>query len=263
MDDAFKAQQDPIRSQIIELTANIQALPLNLIELQNILNAINYLDIEILKQPLANIFVKYLHTILNGDRATIETAIKNLTTPSNLNPSKLTPLELTQAEVAEITALTTAPEKLDPSERFTVSDELKSLLAKYWYLNYGNNKNYILPDFDYGFSIQELLDFGKLPKITSRAEVLMGDWGHFPPSDSLDLSYLRLNDITGFKDIPKIQTVDTLYLSHNKLTELRPDIFSGLKLLRSLDLSTNPFKPGQIEAVRMYLYKLHHTSLLV
>ena len=60
------------------------------------------------------------------------------------------------------------------------------LLAKYWYLNYGDVKHadLILRGLDYGLSIAELKAYDKLPEIECGFLALCG---------------LKLNDITGLE----------------------------------------------------------------
>ncbi len=105
--------------------------------------------------------------------------------------------------------------------------ELQNLLAKAWYLNYGNNGDFIFeedPAFDYGFSIEELGSYGKLPgKI----------------SVSLDLNNLRINELTGLREIEHIESVTTIRLDHNRLTSLPQEIFHGLNRLYQLHLDNN------------------------
>ena len=62
-----------------------------------------------------------------------------------------------------------------------IPEDLKASLAKYWYLNYGTGRKFIFPKLAYGFSIEELLAYGKLPTI-------VGSWTVHNP---LDLSKLK------------------------------------------------------------------------
>ena len=146
--------------------------------------AINYLDIELLKGPVANEMVQDLHKKHNGDRELIEAVILSLNLP----------------------------------------EDLAGLLAKYWYLNYGENRNFILPNLDYGFSIEELRVHNKLPKVDRVVLVL---------------SKLRINDLSGLRNIPGLNNLRFLVLRFNKLTNLVPDVFNGLNNLVQLDLHNN------------------------
>ena len=122
----------------------IVALPLNLIaaaqEVAILMDvdpahiAMTRLSTQSLVEKSAEALIKKLYTDADGDRETIEAMIISLSIP----------------------------------------EHLKGSLAKYWYLNYGTRSNFIwseldsggdfiLPELDYGFSIEELLAYGKLP----------------------------------------------------------------------------------------------------
>ena len=150
--------------------------------------AINYLDIELLKGPVANAMVQDLHKKHNGDRNTIEAVILSLNLP----------------------------------------EDLASLLAKYWYLHYGENRNFILPNLDYGFSIEELRVHNKLPGTFSILRIR-----------TLNLSELKINDLSGLRNIPDINNLKALYLVHNQIANLVPGVFNGLNNLIILDLGSN------------------------
>jgi len=125
--------------------------------------------------------------------------------------------------------------------------ELQNLLAKAWYLNYGNKGDFIFeedPAFDYGFSIEELGSYGKLPgKI----------------SGSLDLTNLRINELTGLREIENIKSVTTIRLDNNRLTTLPQGIFQGLNSLQELHLDGNRLitLPQGIFQGLNCLYQLH------
>ena len=181
--------------------------------------AINYLDIELLKGPVANAMVKDLHKKNNGDREQIEATILSLNLP----------------------------------------EEFAGLLAKYWYLNYGNGTDFILPDLDYGFSIEELRVHNKLPGAATFHLVIC----------TLDLSGLRINDLSGLRNIPGINNVQILTLSDKQLTNLGPDVFNGLNNLSVLILSPNHFTnlvPGIFNGLNnlqaLYLNNKQLTNLI-
>ena len=144
---------------------------------------VDFLGIDILKAPLANAMIQDLYRMHQGDRELIEAIILSLDFP----------------------------------------DEFKGLLAKYWFLNYGQDysdvgnreKAFILPELDYGFSIEELLAYDKLPKIQEKVLMLFS---------------LRINDLTGLTSIPGIKTVENLFLVSNKITRLPPGLFAGFNV---------------------------------
>ena len=110
-----------------------------------------------------------------------------------------------------------------------IPEDLKASLAKNWYLNYGTDRNFILDELNYGFSIQELLAYHKLQAIVERGE----------EQKQLDLSFLRINDLTGLRSIPNINEVMELKLNHNRLSEVQPNTFNGLNKLKDLYLQNN------------------------
>ncbi len=155
-----------------------------------VLNAIEYLDIEILnveivKKPLAERIIKYIYRSHNGDREEIEAIVLSL----------------------------------------PISATCKALLAKYWYLNFGYERAFILPgDLDYEFSLEELSTYNKLPIVHGF---------------TLNLGNLKLNDLTGLSNIPGIESVKELFLATNKLTTLPETAFSRASSLETLSLSNN------------------------
>ena len=151
---------------------------------EDLIKVIDYLDIERLKDPAANVMAQALHRKHNGDHKQVEKGILSLNLPC----------------------------------------EFAGMLAKCWYLHYGNGKNFILPHLNYGFSIEELLAYNKLPEVSG---------------STLKLSELRINDLSGLKNIPGIGSVYELYLDYNQLTTLASGIFDGLNNLIFLYLNNN------------------------
>ncbi len=156
---------------------------------QTLIGDIDYFDIEILKQPLADSMIKYIYKQENGDQEKIIEKISGLPIPA----------------------------------------EFKGLLAGYWYLNYGADGNYILTtlliELNYGFSIEELATFNKLPDISGEGK--------------LNLMRLDIIDLTGLTNIPNIASVKKLVLTDNRLKTLPNGIFKGLNNLIILDLWKN------------------------
>lgn len=154
---------------------------------KKLLHIIDYLDIEILKRPFADRMIKYIRAQWLGGGEPIDDVISKL----------------------------------------TISDEMRGLLAKYWYLNFSNSGSFILPSIDYGFSIEELAAYNKLPSIKN---------------DMLDLNQLRINDLTGLNTIPNILSVQIINCMINALTTIPEDIFKGFNQLRRLFLGFNRFE---------------------
>lgn len=113
---------------------------------------------------------------------------------------------------------------LSEEAQLKYSSEVLPLLAKNWYLLYGNNRDFIAEELDYGFSIQELIDYNKLPAIRPTC---------------LDLSKSRINDIEGIKNIPGVNTVAVIELSCNMIKYIPCNAFNGLGNLTCLNLSYN------------------------
>lgn len=162
----------------------------------NILYAARFLDIEDLLEPTADGMIKfitsinthYLDILLRRDnKLAIESTISRLSLP----------------------------------------DELKGLLAKHWYYNYGEEGNFILPDLDYGFSIAELAAHHKLPPIRILQIPI------------LSLDGLRINNLDGLNSIPNLETVRSLNLSNNRLISLPKGAFEALGNVRWLYLHQN------------------------
>ncbi len=108
--------------------------------------------------------------------------------------------------------------------------ELKNEIARYHYLRRGHN----LPNFwsdNFGFTIQELVDY-KPKDFETRIK-------DFSASAILNLSWLKINDLHGIDDIPKIESATELNLDHNRLQELPSDLLESLPNLKTLDVAYN------------------------
>jgi len=173
------------RQKLENLTDKVSAIINTLGGIYRLIEISNYLDIDVLKVPLANYIAHDWQNISQGDRE-------------------------------KLTALFSRLQNVD--------ENLLALIAKYWYLNYGQDRNYISPKLDYGFSIEELQAFGKLPVIEN---------------NELDLNNLRINNLTGLQSIAGIAQIITLNLRGNQLTALPLDIFKGLNHLQALYLDHN------------------------
>jgi len=211
MEYAYTVQREPLRAQIEKIGEQITAA-LKGADLQawkNLVHIIDYLNIEILKRPLADSLIKYIYAREDGNREKIEKFISDWDVPA----------------------------------------EYKELLAKYWYLNHGKDRNYIKPivkvikfvqkgeerakeekkiAVDYGFSIQELAAYNKLPAIVTNYGI-----------SSISLDNARINDLTGLTSIPGILTLQQLNLSYNKLNKFPDNIFKDLHQLTVLNLDMN------------------------
>lgn len=185
---AYSLKDAPYRTQIETLTNAMVTRPVYKFTDQALLDGLMYLDIDILKDALANAIIRLTHDQNGGDREIIEAIISTLPYP----------------------------------------DQFKALLAKFWYLNYGAGQNYILADSDYGFSIEQLRAFNKLPMPQPGFTGL-----------ELRIDGLRINDLTGLRMIPGIESVYTLSISHNRLTKLKPGALSALRGMHYLHLNNN------------------------
>jgi len=81
-----------------------------------------------------------------------------------------------------------------------------SAIAKMYYLTHGEHLPNTL-EFNYGFSIRELLRFGRLQQIRKNKR--------------LGLQRRKINSLDGMELIPGIQNVEELYLNNNQLTSLQ------------------------------------------
>ena len=165
-------------------------------------DAVNYLDIEALKGPVANAMIHDMYKKYGGNRNMIEWYILKI------------PIE---------------------------KSEIRAWVAKYWFLNYGNVnlQDFILPDLDYGFSIAELLQFHKLPKPEDYLIIDLIPGSSLEGTAELNLKNLRINDLTGLNAIPNISSVTVLNLDNNRLSHLPPKVFTGLNKLELLGLKNN------------------------
>ena len=84
--------------------------------------------------------------------------------------------------------------------------------------------NYYLAREIYRFSIQELLDNGRLPAIVN---------------NRLDLSGRYIADLDGLTQIPGLNNLQILDLYGNHITQIQPDAFRGLGNLQILNLGFN------------------------
>ncbi len=199
---AFSVKDQPFQERIRKISAAItrewESTVATVEEWQELIDAVNRLDVEALKGPLADSMIKYIYREKSGNREKIEKFISDL----------------------------------------PISSEFKGLLAKYWYLNYGKDNDYInlfekvtKPEpkevpIDYGFTVQERAAYNKLPSV---------DRGY------LLLSELRLDDLIGLQQIPNIGSVTALILNDNNLTSLQDDIFKGLNKVGYIGLVDNRF----------------------
>lgn len=155
---------------------------------QNLIRIVDYLDIAVLKTPLADSLIKKIYDQHQGDKDLIEAVVLSL----------------------------------------VISNTWKSRLAERWYLNFGNQNNYILPDLDYGFSVNLLAAYNKLPAIKEPGELGI-----------LDLNGLRINNLAGLSLIPNAKAIEMLWLDDNRLTTIPANIFDGLPNVKDLQLGNN------------------------
>ncbi len=193
---AYKVKDKQERIQKISALITAKLANTMIEQWQSSIDDIEYLDIEILREPLADSMIKYIYQLDGGNQCKIEERISSL----------------------------------------PITDEFKVLLAKHYYFNYGEARNFIDPlaspiekeiPVDYGFSIEELLAHNKLPKINSYK--------------ILELHGLRINDLTGLTLIPNITSVHYLWLRNNKLTTLPENIFNGFTNVIEINLERNKF----------------------
>jgi len=84
--------------------------------------------------------------------------------------------------------------------------------------------NYYLAREIYRFSIQELLDNGRIPAIVN---------------NELDLHDRYIADLDGLTQIPQVNNLRELRLDNNQITRIHPNTFQGLGNLRNLNLDNN------------------------
>lgn len=108
--------------------------------------------------------------------------------------------------------------------------DLCSTLAKWYYLLCGIKLEN--SELNYGFSIDELRVFNKLPAIT--LDDLFGN--------TLNLEKLKINDLTGLKNVPNISHVHFLNLANNQIAAIQPNTFVCCNELTKLCLASNNIK---------------------
>lgn len=170
--------------------------------LDDLITAFEYLDIEIFRSIDAYIFI-----------------LQELNAQYHLH-----------AQIIGNTLVANREEMEAAISRLNIPKESRSILAKYWYLFFGHDKNYILPELDYGFSLDELREFDKLPAIAQ------SDSNH---ELYLNLSGQRINSLKGLKKIPGIVKLSHLYLGYNHVAKIEPHTFDGLNNLKTLNLGHN------------------------
>jgi len=107
--------------------------------------------------------------------------------------------------------------------------DLSVMLAKWLYLLHGKKGNSLVPKLKCGFSVEELRIFNKF-----RIRIQLSGANHW----TLDLSSLRINDLTGLRNIPGIACVTHLLLCCNRIESLQPNTFKGLHF-KFIDLGRN------------------------
>ena len=113
--------------------------------------------------------------------------------------------------------------------------ELRTLLAKYWFLNYGDpfSRNFIFPDLDYGFSIAELQQFHSASWFW---KPLTSVGGGKKPFDGNRLSYLPP------KVFSNLTSLEGLNLANNRITNLEPGVFDGINPNCDISIQSNQLK---------------------
>ncbi len=99
-------------------------------------------------------------------------------------------------------------------------------IARQYYLHYWIPLQHSsIADGSWGVSVRELLE-------NNRNQVL-------PWRDALNLSDCYINNLDGLKDIPERDQVVALWLEHNQIAVIKPEVFNGLNNLKHLHLSHN------------------------
>jgi len=128
-------------------------------------------------------------------------------------------------------------------------------LAKYHYLLFGDDKQFIFPELDYGFSIEELSAHDKLPDIEKNDSYLQ----------ELNLAHRRVTDLTGLDVIPNGHTIQKLRIALCRLTKIPEHCFDQFTELKELHLSNAQLTtlPRQIFAnlVQLRMLDLGHNQL--
>ena len=207
MTAASKVQGLPLRQKIELLSSRIgdELTAGSYIE-EELIKAIEYLDIESLIAPLANTLSHRWYDEYNASLPLL---------------SRSWTYGLWNPDMFAINYLKHMKTKLSSS---VLSYNLKALIAKYLYLNYGPIHHFIDPELNYDLSIEELLAYNKLPTRVN---------------GTLDLSFLKINDLTGIQDIPGLAEITEINLGSNNLTNLQPNTFNGLNSLQKLNLRFN------------------------
>lgn len=107
--------------------------------------------------------------------------------------------------------------------------------ARRYYLLFGEHID--LQTATPSFSLRALMEHGRFNRSVNE-------------QGELDLSYLHLADLDGIDDVPHIQTVQTLNMSHNSISRMTPHNFQSLTYLKKLDLSFN-----KITGLRANIFK--------
>ena len=110
-----------------------------------------------------------------------------------------------------------------------LSDDTAKQIAKIYYLITQKDLEGVdkKPIVTIGFSIRDYLEY--LPDVIKKRKT----------ETELDLSWLRLNDTDGLRDIPDINNLQYLLLYSNQLTQLPATLFNGLNNLQELYLMSN------------------------
>ena len=110
-----------------------------------------------------------------------------------------------------------------------LSDDTAKQIAKIYYLITQKDLEGVdkKPIVTIGFSIRDYLEY--LPDVIKKRKT----------ETELDLSWLRLNDTDGLRDIPDINNLQYLLLYSNQLTQLPATLFNGLNNLREIYLYDN------------------------
>ncbi len=101
-------------------------------------------------------------------------------------------------------------------------------LGRQYYILYGEELDTGVP---WGLSIQDYLSS---PVLKEKIQVTI-------TTDffELDLDFMKINNLQGLKNIPKIFTVQMLDLQNNQLTTIESNAFAGITNLKVLDLANN------------------------
>lgn len=204
MEFAYKFKDDPLKVQIDRMGAKINE-KLTGAEFKtwiSLLWIINYLNIEILKKPLADSMIKYIYQ-LNSNRDQIAKFISDLVIPTEFKVLLAKYWYLNYGKGEDYIELFEKVEKPEPKQIPVV----------------------------YGFSVEELAAYNKLPRIDEDKQGKL--------YTKLDLENLRINDLKGLSKIPKITSVRMLKIAGNYLSNVSAADFEGLNNLVSLELTND------------------------